>query len=211
MGTTRMMLAKKLICRLLIMIPIMRIIIETGGSQTPVTFRMWFIQKVLGFNRDAYWPVHFSSTVTNYRYVYAGVDVSPGYSHGCYIQGLGKIYIGDYTQIGPNVGIISSNHNAYDSRQHIETGEVRIGKYCWIGMNAAILPGVKLGDFTIVGAGAVVSKSQPGGYCVLAGNPARVIKELDREKCIHFKNTYEYNGYIKAEKFEAFRKRQLYV
>ena len=172
---------------------------------------MWFIQKVLGFNRDAYWPVHFASTVTNWRNVYVGVDVSPGYSPGCYIQGIGKIYIGDYTQIAPNVGIISSNHNVYDSRQHIEAGEVRIGKYCWIGMNAIILPGVKLGDFTIVGAGAVVSQSQPDGYCVLAGNPARVIKKLDRGKCIHFKNTYEYNGYIQAEKFEAFRKRQLHV
>ncbi|MNL61911.1 putative acetyltransferase [compost metagenome] len=49
-----------------------------------------------------------------------------------------------------------------------------------------VLPGVQLGEFTIVGAGAVVTKSFTEGYCVIAGNPARVIKSLDKEKCLAF-------------------------
>lgn len=53
-------------------------------------------------------------------------------------------------------------------------------------MSAVILPGVTLGDFTIVGAGAIVAKSFEEGYCVIAGNPARIIKQLNREECNAF-------------------------
>jgi acetyltransferase-like isoleucine patch superfamily enzyme len=203
--------AKSVIFDVLRLTRIGRIVFETRDTQTPVTFRRWIMQKVLGFNRGAYWPVHFSSTVTNWRNVYAGVDVSPGYSPGCYIQAIREVYIGDYTQIAPNVGIISMNHDVHDSRNHSGKTGVHIGRYCWIGMNAVILPGVTLGDFTIVGAGSVVTKSQPEGYCVVAGNPASMIRRLDREKCVRFRNVNEYNGYISAERFESFRVKHLRV
>lgn len=183
---------------------------ETRDAQTPITFKMWFLQKVMGFNKKAYWPMHFTSIVSNVKNIYAGVDTSPGYSPGCYIQGGGKVYIGDYTQIAPNVGIISSNHDLYDSRKKI-VSEVRIGKYCWIGMNAVILPNVTIGDFTIVGAGAIVTKSFPEGFGVIAGNPARLVKKIDRSQCIPFKNHFEYNGYIKSESFNKFRVENLNV
>lgn len=199
-----------LLKNLLMRIPVMRAIIETRETQTPVTLPMWFLQKVVGFNRHAYWPVHFTSKVGNVANIYAGIDTAPGWSPGCYIQGGGKTVIGDYTQIGPNVGIISSNHDHYDSRHHIP-GEVSIGKYCWIGMGAVLLPGTVLGDFTVVGAGTIVTKQFPDGYCVLAGNPARLVKLLDRDKCVPFRNSHEYHGYIPARQFEEFRKRNLRV
>ena len=56
--------------------------------------------------------------------------------------------------------------------------DIIIGKKCWIGMNSVILPGVVLGDHTIVGAGAVVTKSFVDGNCVIGGNPARIIRKL---------------------------------
>lgn len=183
---------------------------ETKNTQTPITFRIWFLQRILGFNRRVYWPVHFTSIVSNYQNIYAGIDTAPGYSPGCYIQGMGKIYIGDYTQIAPNVGIISANHVLSDSRKHI-IGNVNIGKYCWIGMNSTVLPNVTLGDFTIVAAGSVVTKSFEQGYCVIAGNPAKEIKKINQEECTKFKNTKEYNGYIEKEKFEIFRKTYLNI
>lgn len=176
-------------------------IYETKNTQNPITFQMWFLQKILGFNRNIYWPVHFTSIVNYSRNIYAGIDTSPGYSAGCYIQGIGKIYIGDYTQIAPNVGIISANHELKDSRKHI-IGEVYIGKYCWIGMNSIILPNVRLGDFTIVGAGSIVTKSFEEGYCVISGNPAKKIKTLNRDECIPFDNRHQYNGYITHKFFK---------
>jgi hypothetical protein len=196
--------------RVFLLSPYFRFIKETRNTQTPITFKMWWKQKVMGKNRSAYWPVNPNSLVTNPRNIYCGIETCPGYMPGCYIQALGKIYIGDYTQIAPNVGIISANHELYDNRQHV-TKEVRIGKYCWLGMGSLIMPGVVLGDYTIVGAGSVVTKSFPEGYCVIGGNPAKVIKILEKEKCILHKSTHEYNGYIKSDKFEAFRKQRLNV
>ena len=174
---------------------------------------MWFRQRVLGINRFVYWPLHPASTFRgDFRNVYCGVETSPGYSAGCYIQAIGKIYIGDYTQIGPNVGIISANHDPRDNRDaaHIPS-VVRIGEYCWIGMNAVILPGVTLGDFTVVGAGAVVTRSFPDGYCVIGGNPARLIRKLDPVQCVRHRSRYEYNGFFPSKKFETYRKRELNV
>ena len=60
---------------------------------------------------------------------------------------------------------------------HQEAKEVVIGENCWLGMNSVILPGVSLGDNTIVGAGSVVTKSFMDGNCVIGGNPARIIRD----------------------------------
>lgn len=185
-------------------------IYETSKTQTPISIKIWFNQKVLGYNKDVYWQVHKSSIVVCSQNIYAGIETAPGLMPGCYIQGIGKIYIGDYTQIAANVGIISANHDLYDNRKHLPT-VVKIGKYCWIGMGAIILPGVELGDYTIVAAGSVVTKSFPDGYCVIGGNPAKLIKSLEKEKCVFHKSEYEYNGYIPATKFEDFRKKHLTV
>ncbi|GGX19521.1 acyltransferase [Aquimarina muelleri] len=205
-----MKVIKEILWMIFKIIPFTRCFYETRNTQTPITLKFWFFQKFLGFNRKAYWPVHFTSIIGNYKNIYAGIDTAPGYSPGCYIQGGGKVYVGDYTQIAPNVGIISANHNLHDTRKHV-AGEVHIGKYCWIGMNVVILPNVRIGDFTIVAAGAVVTKPFPEGYCVLAGNPAKVIKSLDREKCVPFYNDYEYNGYVKKKNFKVFRKKKLNI
>ena len=90
----------------------------------------------------------------------------------------GKIVIGEGTYIAPNVGIITTNHDLNNPDEHLGGEDVLIGKQCWIGMNSVILPGVVLGDHTIVGAGSIVTKSFHEGNCVIAGNPARKIKEL---------------------------------
>ena len=108
------------------------------------------------------------------------------------------------------MGIISANHDIYDYRKHIK-GSVKIGRYCWIGMNAVIMPDVELGDHTVVSAGAVVTESFPKGYCVIAGNPAKCIKKIIKEDCVEYKNEYEYYGYIKKNKFASFRAKHLDV
>ena len=196
-------------------LPFLRPIYYTRGNESAISFKTWFYQKIFGFNRHCYWPVHFTSTVRFPYNIYVGIDAAPGISPGCYIQAVGKIYIDDYAQIAPNVGIISSNHFMLDIRQHIKN-EVRIGKYCRIGMGSIIHPGVVLGEFTTVAAGSVVTKSFPEGYCVISGNPANIVADYSkndsiREKFIRYRNKYEYNGYIPAGKFADFRKRKLKI
>ncbi len=193
-------------------IPYFRFIYKTSHYQCSINFSFWFRQKVLNHkkNRHIYWPVHSTSTVVSPENILVGIDAYPGIMGGCYIQGLGGIEIGDYTQIAPNVVIVSANHNIYDSRKHIEA-KVTIGKYCWLGAGCKIMPGVSLGDFTIVGAGAVVTKSFPEGHCVIGGVPALKIKYLDKEKCIRYELEPKFNGYIASTKFEAYRKNYLKV
>lgn len=177
-------------------------IYQTRNTAASIKFKTIFFQKILGKNRDAYWPMHFTSKVSGINNIYVGIGSAPGLSFGCYIQGIGKIIIGNYVIMAPNVGIISANHDLYDHRKHSSDVSVVIGDYSWIGMNAVILPNVVLGDFTIVAAGAVVTKPFPDGYCVIGGNPARVIKYLEKDKCVRYKNEYEYYGYYSKKEFE---------
>jgi acetyltransferase-like isoleucine patch superfamily enzyme len=95
-----------------------------------------------------------------------------------------NICIGKSVAIGPGVKIISTNHNVYNIWEHAQPeSPIIIEDYCWIGANSVVLPQVHLGKHTIVGAGSIVTKSFPEGYCVIAGNPARKIKDLDKNKC----------------------------
>ena len=183
---------------------------ETKGTQTPISFRDWYRQEVCGINRGPYWPVHTSSLVTGWRNVLAGIETSPGAMPGCYVQAMGSVILGNYTQIGPNVSIISSNHKSEDLRQH-DIGRIEIGEYSWLGAGSVILPNVVLGPFTIVAAGAAVTKSLPEGYSVLAGVPAQVVKRLDPANCLKHRSPYEYHGFIPRAEFDAFRAKELLV
>jgi acetyltransferase-like isoleucine patch superfamily enzyme len=79
-------------------------------------------------------------------------------------------------------------------------------------MGVKILPEVELGDFTIVGAGSIVTKSFPEGYCVIAGNPAKLIRKLDPEKCVYYRNDIEYNGFFRTgPEFDRQRRKFLSV
>ena len=184
---------------------------NTKNTDAPITLQTWFWQKVIGFNKGVYWPIHHASIASYANRVQIGIETNPGLNPGCYIHGVNRIYIDDYTQFGPNVGLMSGNHDLYDFRKQQAAKPIRIGKHCWIGMGVVVLPGVELGDFTIVGAGAIVTKSFPEGKCVIAGNPAKKIKDLDPESCIYFQTENPYIGYMPAEKYEAFKKSRLDV
>jgi acetyltransferase-like isoleucine patch superfamily enzyme len=145
--------------------------------------------------------------------MYVGVGSAPGLSPGCYIQGVGKISIGNYVGIGPNVGLLSGSHQIFNLTKY-KGGVIKIGDYCWIGMNSVILPDVELGQYTIVQANSYVKESFKEGYCVIGGNPAKVIKKFPEESYHLFekyKYEFEYHGYIPKGKFESFRKNNLSV
>lgn len=158
-----------------------------------------FIKFRLGLY-DTYWPRSKTCLVANKNKVYIGINSIIGRS-GNYIQGSGEVYFGNYVQLAPNVGILSSNHDLYDQRKSIDK-KVIIGHYCWVGMNSVILPGVRLGTRTIVAAGSVVTKSFPQGFCVVAGSPAKIIKELDSSKFLPWTDNEEFYGFMPKIKFE---------
>lgn len=145
-----------------------------------MAWRNLFMQKFVGYNRHIPWPVSFRSQVSVAENLIWDIDDLNNFQHfGCYFQNFSaKIVIGKGTYIAPNVGIITSNHKLTNLDEHEEGKDVIIGKKCWIGMNSMILPGVHLGDNTIVGAGAVVTKSFEEGNCVIGGNPAKIIKKI---------------------------------
>ncbi len=138
-------------------------------------------QKILGFNHHIPWPVSPLIIISNPKNIIFDVnDINNFQTFGNYFQNFNaKIIIGKNSLIGPNVGIITANHDIHNLYIHKSGKDVIIGNNCWIGMNSVILPGIKLGDHTIVGAGSVVTKSFPEGNVLIAGNPAEVIKYLD--------------------------------
>lgn len=99
---------------------------------------------------------------------------------GCLFMARGGITIEDDAQIAANVEFISNNHDPYE-RMVLLYKPVLIRQGAWIGAGAAILPGVSVGRYAIVGAGSVVTKDV-GDYEVVVGNPARLVKTLDAER-----------------------------
>lgn len=151
---------------------------KTELLQLSPTFARGYIlaQKVLNLNgcRRIPWPVHLTSKV--YGNITVGKITTPGMSPNIYVNGLNGVVFGDNVYIGPGAKIISANHDERDYRRHIPGKPVRIGNNVWIGANAVILPEVTIGDNVIVGAGAVVTADVPPDV-IVAGNPARVIRE----------------------------------
>lgn len=178
-------------------VPGLRTLYDSLETASPILPRMLFMQKVLGFNRRVPWPVHFTSKVSGWEFIDIGIAGSPGFMGGCYIFAKqdSPISIGDYCVISANVCLAGYNHDVYDYTQFPTKGGIRIGHYCWIGMNASVMPGVTLGNHTVVAAGSVVTRSFPEGYCVLAGVPARVIKRLEPEKCVEHRTRHEFIGF----------------
>lgn len=102
---------------------------------------------------------------------------------GCHFQDQGGIEIGDGALIGHNVVLATINHdlNPKENRKN-HYAAIKIGAHVWIGSNATILPGVTIGDYAVVAAGAVVTQDVPA-MTVVGGVPARVLKTIQEEEC----------------------------
>ncbi len=101
------------------------------------------------------------------------------------------IYVGDYTMFGPNVVIATAGHPILpELRQngYQYNAPIHIGKNCWLGAGVIVMPGVTIGDNTVIGAGSIVTKDIPANV-VAVGNPCKVMRPInDRDKEYYFKN-----------------------
>ena len=107
------------------------------------------------------------------------------------------IYIGDYTMLAPNVVIATGSHPIDPDlrRRGLQYNlPVRIGNNCWLGAGVIVLPGVTIGDDTVIGAGSVVTKDIPSGV-VAVGNPCRVLRPVGE----HDKHYYHHDRPIPKE------------
>lgn len=97
---------------------------------------------------------------------------------GCTILDLGGVIIEDHVLIAPNVSLLSEEHPlSPQERQSLVPKPVHIKRKVWLGANSTILPGVTVGENSVVAAGAVVTKDVPANV-VVAGIPAKIIREL---------------------------------
>jgi acetyltransferase-like isoleucine patch superfamily enzyme len=116
-------------------------------------------------------------------YTDCGKNISIGknvfINSGCRFQDQGGITIGDGVLIGHNVVLATLNHDIDPGkRSTIHPAPIVIGKNVWIGANATVVPGVTIGDGSVIAAGAVVTRDVPENT-IVGGVPASVIKKIE--------------------------------
>ncbi len=102
-----------------------------------------------------------------------------------------KVTIGDNVQIAPNVSLYAAGHPVHPASRNsgYEYGApITIGSNVWLGGSTVVLPGVAIGEGTVIGAGSVVTKDIPAG-CIAAGNPCRVLRTItEADRPFYFKD-----------------------
>ena len=143
------------------------------------TERQAILRELLGHigHDSMIWPPFYCAYGTN---IHLGDQVFLNYN--CTILDTNEVRIGNHVMIGPSVQIYCAAHElqAELRNQNLEVARpVVIEDNVWIGGGAILLPGVTIGRNAVVGAGAVVTRSVPANT-VVAGNPARVIREIEQ-------------------------------
>src|SRR5580698_6815500 len=137
--------------------------------------RRELLLKIFGKGGDTVWlqPPFFCDYGSN-------IELGERVYFNCTVLDVCKITIGDYSQFGSGVQILTPLHplNAALRRKEEYGAPVTIGSDVWVGSGATILPGVTIGSRTVVGAGSVVSRSPPSDVLAV-GNPCRVVREIE--------------------------------
>ena len=143
--------------------------------------------KIILGNETKIYPYSRIQTIDKQSKLFIGNDTMIGYRFTCLCKEM--IEVGEKCLIAEDVFITDYNHctNKNIGYKVLVSKPVKIGNHVWIGQKAIILPGVNIGDESIIGAGSVVTKSIPP-YSIAVGNPAKVIKIWSEKE----------NKYIKA-------------
>lgn len=170
-----LMRVKRWICRTLYYSFAMKLPASADrGGERCRRIRFFFASRFVkrcGKNVNFEHGAHFDSDLTIGDFSGVGIDCNVG----------GSVTIGDHVMMGPECVLLSHNHR-FDrldipmcQQGFSEEQPIHIGNDVWIGTRAIILPGVMVGDHSVVGAGAVVTKDVPP-YAVVGGVPAKILK-----------------------------------
>lgn len=124
---------------------------------------------------------------------YGNIETGEGFyaNTGCVILDVGRVTFGENVLLGPNVSIYTAGHPIHPESRNsgYEYGiPITIGDNVWVGGSTTILPGVTIGENTVIGAGSVVTKDIPPNV-VAAGNPCRVIRPItEADRPYYFKD-----------------------
>ena len=147
-----------------------------NNYNTPTELRKW-MSILIGQDLDegfGLFPPFYTDCGKNIH-----IDKNVFINSGCHFQDQGGIYIGEGTFIGHNVILATLNHDLNpNTRADMYPKPIHIGKKVWIGSGAIVLPGVTIGDNSVIAAGSIVTKDVPEN-CVYGGNPAKFIKKID--------------------------------
>ena len=148
---------------------------QLNASTTTEEFRKR-LSDIIGSNIDESTTI-FAPFFTNFgRYISIGKNVF--INHACSFLDMGGITIGDNVLIGPKVNLVSENHPIDPSQRKSLIGKpIIIKNNAWLGAGATILPGITVGENSIVAAGAIVTKDVPDNT-IVAGNPAKPIRNI---------------------------------
>jgi galactoside O-acetyltransferase len=101
------------------------------------------------------------------------------------------IYVGDYTMFGPHVTLATAGHPILPQLREKEyqfNSPIHIGRNCWLGAGVIVLPGVSIGDNSVIGAGSVVTKDIPANV-VAYGNPCKVVRPIsEKDREVYFRD-----------------------
>lgn len=153
----------------------LRLSVQLNASTDSDQFRE-ILSDIIGTKIDESTTI-FAPFHTNFgRYISIGKNVF--INHACSFLDMGGIIIGDNVLIGPKVNLVSENHPIDPSQRNALIGKpIVIKNNVWIGAAATILPGITVGENSIVAAGAIVTKDVPANT-IVAGNPAKFLRQI---------------------------------
>lgn len=147
------------------------------SSEDDKELRHALLQELFGSSGENLWlePPFYCDYGSN---IHVGDNVF--FNFNCVVLDVAEVTIGSRTMFGPAVQIYTATHpiEAHERMKGLEAGNpIAIGKDVWVGGGAIILPGVSIGDRSVIGAGAVVTRDIPADVFA-GGNPCRVLRQL---------------------------------
>lgn len=139
------------------------------------------IKKLFGSTQDSF--VITAPFWCDYGY---NIEIGENFytNHHCVILDAAKVTFGDCVLIAPHCGFYTAGHPLDAERRNrgLEYAyPITVGNHVWIGGGVQVLPGVTIGDNTVVGAGSVVVKDLPGGVLAV-GNPCKAVRKITEEE-----------------------------